>query len=82
MNVWHLDTGEKTIMFTNAHNDEEITSMSFDPTKRRLVTGARDGSVKIWNFNNGACLRKLLPPDDSEVCKSNVTYLNGFSCIF
>jgi len=67
VNVWHVDTGEKAIMFTNAHDGHEITAMSFDPTKRRLLTGSRDGSIKIWNFNNGACLRELKATDDSEV---------------
>ncbi|XP_066922655.1 cilia- and flagella-associated protein 337-like [Clytia hemisphaerica] len=67
VNVWHVDTGEKAIMFTNAHNGHEITSMTFDPTKRRLITGSRNGSVKIWNFNNGACLHSMNALDDSEV---------------
>ena len=45
----------------------EITAMTFDPSFRRLVTGGRDGSVKIWNFNNGACLRELETFDNMEV---------------
>ena len=65
--VWSLETGEKVIQFGNAHADTEITAMSFDPSKRRLVTGARDGSVKIWNFNNGQCLSVLETTSDSEV---------------
>ena len=67
VNVWNVDTGEKAIMFTNAHDGHEITAMSFDPSKRRVLTGSRDGSIKIWNFNNGACLRELSAIDDSEV---------------
>ena len=47
----------------------EITAMTFDPSYRRLVTGGRDGSVKIWNFNNGACLRELETFDCMEVRK-------------
>lgn len=41
--------------------------MRFDPSKRRLITGARDGTVRIWNFNNGCCLRELQAVDDQEV---------------
>lgn len=67
VNVWHVDTGEKAIMFANAHDGHEITAMSFDPTKRRLITGSRNGTVKIWNFNNGACLRELHAVKDGEV---------------
>ena len=32
-----------------------------------FLSGARDGSVKIWNFNNGNCLRTLTPVDDEEI---------------
>ena len=33
--------------------------MSFDEAGRRLITGANDGSVRIWNFSNGQCLQEL-----------------------
>ena len=56
MSVWDLDTGEKTMQFSRCHGDMELTAMTFDPSGRRLITGGRDGSLKIWNFNNGACL--------------------------
>ena len=63
--VWNAKTGEKIIQFT-AHTDEkaesmdkEITSMSFDPSMRRLITATRDGSINLWNFNNGGCLRSM-----------------------
>ena len=67
MCVWSLETGEKIIQFANAHENSEITAVSFDPSKRRLVTGARDGTVKTWNFNNGQCLSELETIDDNEV---------------
>ena len=47
--------------------DVEISVMTFDPTLRRLITGARDGAVKIWNFNNGACLREMQVGDYRRV---------------
>ncbi|XP_041468554.1 WD repeat-containing protein on Y chromosome-like isoform X2 [Lytechinus variegatus] len=78
--VWDLATGTKTIQFSNAHKymekgvekSAEITAMTFDPSGRRLVTGGRNGTVKIWNFNNGACLRELETFDNLEV--------TGISC--
>ena len=54
-------------MFKVADDDVEITSISFDPTMRRLITGTGDGTVRIWNFNNGACLRELQSADGNEV---------------
>lgn len=65
--MWDLETGEKVIQFSRVHGDVEITAMAFDPTGRRLITGGRDGAIKIWNFNNGACLGELTSPDVSEV---------------
>ncbi|XP_071485402.1 WD repeat-containing protein on Y chromosome-like [Diadema antillarum] len=73
--VWDLASGTKTIQFSNAHKymekgvekTAEITAMTFDPSGRRLVTGGRNGTVKIWNFNNGACLRELEVFDNLEV---------------
>ncbi|XP_013411389.1 WD repeat-containing protein on Y chromosome [Lingula anatina] len=67
VSVWDINDGTKVIQFINAHKvvcdgvetGVEITAMTFDPTLRRLITGARDGTVSIWNFNNGACLRTL-----------------------
>lgn len=67
VSVWDVDTGEKVIQFSHCHGTVEITAMAFDPTGRRLITGARDGSLKIWNFNNGACLSILESSYNEEV---------------
>lgn len=66
VSVWDLYSGEKVMQF-KAHKrtihgeskNVEITAISFDHTYRRLLTGAQDGTVKVWNFNNGDCLREL-----------------------
>ena len=52
--VWHVITGDKVMQF-NAHTmrvnghvfDLEITAMTFDPTYRRLITAAADGTIKV-----------------------------------
>lgn len=46
--------------------------MTFDDSGRRLITGGRDGTCKIWNFNNGHCLRILKKENNQEV--SDVKY--------
>ena len=33
------------------------TSIAHPPS--RLVTGARNGAIKLWNYNNGQCIRSL-----------------------
>lgn len=65
--VWDLDSGTKNLVFENAHGEEEITCIAFDGNWRRLITGARDGTLKIWNFQNGHNLNRLNPSDPSEV---------------
>ena len=67
ISVWDVETGEKRIQYSKVHGDREITSMTCDPSGRRLLTGGRDGKVKIWNFNNGACLSEIDMGDTSEV---------------
>ena len=50
--------------------------MTFDKCGRRLLTGGRDGSLKLWNFNNGECLRVLKNSYDAEVltaCRISIT---------
>ncbi|XP_013775753.1 WD repeat-containing protein on Y chromosome-like [Limulus polyphemus] len=73
--VWDLNTGDKIIQFNKCHKitkigvyyPVEITAMTLDPTERRLITGGRDGTVKIWNFNNGACLREMKTIGKTEI---------------
>ena len=68
INIWNIQTGEKVMHILNAHVTQfdeynqhalEITAMCFDEAKRRLITGAHDGSLALWNFNNGHNLYRL-----------------------
>ena len=45
--------------FARAHGDARVTAMSFDASMRRLITGAEDGTVHMWNFNNGQPLHEF-----------------------
>lgn len=67
VSVWDVNTGEKVIQFSDCHGINEITAMTFDKCGRRLLTGGRDGSLKLWNFNNGECLRVLKNLYNAEV---------------
>lgn len=54
--VWDIETGSKAIVFSNAHGSEEITSMKFDASWRRLLTGARNGTIKVTTYLVGGVL--------------------------
>jgi len=79
--VWDLNTGKAVFRFTNAHTNKKmeavkISTMCFDQTNRRLISGAHDGSVKVWNFSTGQCLRELTGFGGGEVtalCQLHVT---------
>ena len=57
--LWDFETGAPIFEYGEAHDEAAITCMTFDNTARRLITGGRDGILKIWNYNNGHCLRVL-----------------------
>ena len=83
ISVWDLYSGEKIIQTVNAHVRRErgveypveITTMSFDGPQRRVITGARDGSIKIWNFNNGNCYKTFNTPDRHAI--TGVIHINN-----
>jgi len=61
--VWSIINGDKLMEFnanlSAEYVERELTAMRFDMTYRRLVTALNDGSISIWNFNNGNCLRQV-----------------------
>ncbi|XP_032671627.1 WD repeat-containing protein on Y chromosome-like [Odontomachus brunneus] len=85
--VWDPWLGRYLRMITNAHNvvrhgqfiDIEITAACFNDTEQFLLTGARDGSLRIWNFNTGTCIRHVVMDHQCEV--TSVTwYKNRILC--
>ncbi|XP_052262965.1 WD repeat-containing protein on Y chromosome-like isoform X3 [Dreissena polymorpha] len=65
--LWDIETGNKSVVLSNAHMEEEITCMTFDSSYRRLLSGARNGTIKVWNFQNGHNLHKLEAVAEAEV---------------
>ncbi|XP_069604801.1 cilia- and flagella-associated protein 337-like [Ranitomeya imitator] len=65
--VWDVETGNKSLLLQNVHGEEEITCMTLDTSQRKLVTGARNGTIKIWNIQNGHNLHRLQPVAEAEV---------------
>ncbi|TKC34610.1 hypothetical protein EI555_012248 [Monodon monoceros] len=72
--VWDFETGILLSDFIEAHDNAGIRCLTFDSSGRGLVTGGRDGCLKIWSYNNGPCLHTLKHDEkQSEVC--DYTYL-------
>ncbi|KAI3389780.1 hypothetical protein SNEBB_002481 [Seison nebaliae] len=76
ISIWDIKVGEKLMQISNAHptrnvssDDEvvEITALSFDSSGRKLISGARDGSVAVWNFNNGANIDRAVIDSGKEI---------------
>ncbi|XP_043502264.1 WD repeat-containing protein on Y chromosome [Polistes fuscatus] len=73
--VWDPWRGRRLYLVTHAHSillygqyvNIEITAATFDDSEHLLITGARNGSLKIWNFNTGTCLRNMAIEDQCEI---------------
>jgi len=70
--VWDMHNGDMVFHFTDLHSSK-MTAMAFDEAGRRLITGANDGTTKMWNFNNGACLKEFQGDGGQEV--SSIIFL-------
>uniref|UniRef100_A0A673TI06 Uncharacterized protein n=3 Tax=Suricata suricatta TaxID=37032 RepID=A0A673TI06_SURSU len=80
--VWDFEAGRLLSGFTGAHGDAGITCLTFDSSGRRLITGGRDGCLKIWSYNNGHCLHTLKHDEkQSEVCDCTYLEVNQNKCI-
>ncbi|XP_028286987.1 WD repeat-containing protein on Y chromosome [Parambassis ranga] len=67
VSLWDVETGRRRLQISNAHGEDELTCMALDSSHRRLITGARSGTIKVWNLINGLNLHKLEPVTNSEV---------------
>uniref|UniRef100_A0A182SDI7 WD repeat-containing protein on Y chromosome n=1 Tax=Anopheles maculatus TaxID=74869 RepID=A0A182SDI7_9DIPT len=73
--VWDHRMNRKMTIITEAHTQVrngvlepvEITAACFDGKQQLLLTGARNGSLKIWNISGRTCLRTIQMDDDCEV---------------
>lgn len=72
--IWDVWKGRKVNFISRAHtrikNGEvqlvEITAACFDPKHQFLLT-AGDDTLKVWNFNEGICLRTIKVGDACRV---------------
>nr|XP_012804527.2 WD repeat-containing protein 49-like [Jaculus jaculus] len=80
--VWDCETGRQLSEFVGAHGHAGITCLTFDSSGRRLITGGRDGCLKIWSYNNGYCVHTLQHEEEkSEICDCTYMEVNQNKCI-
>ncbi|XP_071319390.1 cilia- and flagella-associated protein 337 isoform X1 [Trachinotus anak] len=69
VSLWDVETGRRRLQILNTHGEDELICMALDSSHRRLITGARNGTIKVWNLLNGLNLHKLEPVTNSEVTR-------------
>ncbi|XP_044129473.1 WD repeat-containing protein 64-like isoform X1 [Bufo gargarizans] len=52
MKTWDLWTGQLIGQVLATHGHSSVTCMALDPVGNRLVSGGKDGSVKLWDYNS------------------------------
>lgn len=55
--IWDINTG-KCIETLMGHVDE-VLDIAFNSTGTRLVTASADGTARVYNVHNGACMSLL-----------------------
>lgn len=47
LSLWDVETGGRRLTISNAHGEMPLTCMTLDSSHRRLITGARNGTIKV-----------------------------------
>ncbi|XP_052769281.1 WD repeat-containing protein 64-like isoform X3 [Mya arenaria] len=59
LKVWEMESGKLVYTIPEAHKSSvEITALTLDSSGYRLASGAFDGSLKIWDFGSGQCIKE------------------------
>ena len=51
MGIWDAITGQETL--TLKGHTGSVHSVAFDPEGKRIVSGSRDGTLKVWDSQTG-----------------------------
>ncbi|XP_072188308.1 WD repeat-containing protein 64 [Excalfactoria chinensis] len=80
LKVWDLETGYQIYQIEDAHGlNIEVTCAAIETNGFYLATGARDGTVKIWDFGSGQEVKTLPLTQHSkdEHCVLKLVYLKA-----
>ncbi len=57
---WQINGYKKTATY-KGHHGHEVCSVAYTPDGTRLLTGARDGSIRVWNRQKRTLIRRFAP---------------------
>ena len=69
LSVWRVATGELSARMREAHGTSEISSLAIIPLEPRVLSGAHDGVIKLWNFTTGQCLKQFIAQAHSAMAE-------------
>ncbi|EFJ22347.1 hypothetical protein SELMODRAFT_416582 [Selaginella moellendorffii] len=64
--IWNIDDGHHTFSFSDGKSTK-MSAMTVDASGRRLLIGGQDGTLRMWNFNNGQCLKEYCGFGQDEI---------------
>lgn len=67
ISTWNMTLGDKQLEFKHAHFQGAITCLTPGFHGRRLVSGASNGEIFIWNVQAGIVLQQLIKLNPREV---------------
>ncbi|TKC42630.1 hypothetical protein EI555_004940, partial [Monodon monoceros] len=84
VSMWEVVTGKRMTEFSVTGDQHvELTATSLDESEACLLTGLRDGTMKMWNYSVGECLLTFPNPDQMEISgivhMNKVFYMTGWS---
>lgn len=76
LKVWEMETGQLVYQMSEPHGPaHEITAVNVNTTGYRLVTGAYDGSIKVWDFGSGQLHKSYNRSSKDDIKDSTITGL-------
>lgn len=77
MKVWETEAGKLVFQVHELHGRGiEVTAMSVDSSGYRLVTGAADGSMKVWDLGSGQVIKTSTCKGSSEDDEYSIIAIN------
>eukprot|EP00038_Savillea_parva_P003051 m.120454 g.120454 ORF g.120454 m.120454 type:complete len:1304 (+) comp11055_c0_seq1:218-4129(+) len=65
--TWKLSSGEKLLEFKHAHFQAAVTYLAAHHHGRRLLSGASNGEIVVWNVQAGIVLQHMVKVNPREV---------------